>query len=57
MSRKYKQAQKRRNKSAVQKYRGNLNLAAYEHWEDCFENPSVTREPSLWQRIASWFRR
>lgn len=57
MTRKYKQAAKRRNKTAVQKYRCSLNNAAYKHWEECYDNPSVTRQPSLWQRITGWFNR
>lgn len=55
MTRKYKQAAKRRNKRAVQKYRTLLNYTRPD--VDAFDFVRGTHAPSLWQRITGWFKR
>lgn len=54
MTRKYKQATKRRNKTAVQKYRTVLNLWYSSTYKT---PPNALPPPSLWQRITGWFKR
>lgn len=62
MTRKYKQAAKRRNKTAVQKYRTSLGWSGCDDWKewpliDYVAPPLPYKGPGLWQRITAWFKR